>query len=105
MRAQQVGADSQKRNSEDSEKPAPAASNLSPPKQKRKRRFPFRKVAELEVDIAASETRLREFEVLLASPDLYRDGEKVKEATRGFEEAKAQLQQLYEHWEEAVELN
>ncbi len=41
----------------------------------------------------------------MASPDLYRDGDKVKETTKAFEEAKAQLQQLYEHWEEAVELN
>jgi hypothetical protein len=48
---------------------------------------------------------LRELETLLASPELYRDGEKVKDAMRGFEETKAQLKQLYEHWEEAVELN
>ena len=46
-----------------------------------------------------------ELEQLLASPDLYRDGEKVKATTRAFEETKAELQQLYEHWEEAVELN
>jgi ATP-binding cassette subfamily F protein 3 len=83
------------------EKPAAA-----PEKQaKRKRRFPYRKVEALEADIAAAETRLREVETLLASPDLYRDGDKVKETTRAFEETKAQLQQLYEHWEEAVELN
>ena len=37
--------------------------------------------------------------------DLYRDGDKVKETMRDFEETKARLQQLYEHWEEAVELN
>jgi ATP-binding cassette subfamily F protein 3 len=41
----------------------------------------------------------------MASPDLYRDGERVKETTREFEETKARVQQLYEHWEEAVELN
>ena len=60
---------------------------------------------ELEADIAAAETELRELEELLASPDLYRDGDKVKETTKAFEEVKAQLAQLYEHWEEAVELN
>jgi ATP-binding cassette, subfamily F, member 3 len=83
--------------------PAPAAAATTRPK--RKRRFPYRKVEDLERDIAAGETRLRDLEELLASPDLYRDGERVKETMRGFEETKAQLQQLYEHWEEAVELN
>ena len=81
-------------------RPRPAAT-----KEKRKRRFPYRKVEDLETDIAAGETRLREVETLLASADLYRDGEKVKETMRAFEETKAQLKQLYEHWEEAVELN
>jgi ATP-binding cassette subfamily F protein 3 len=72
---------------------------------KRKRRFPYRKLEDLEADISGAEKRLRELEILLASPDLYRDGEKVKQSTRDFEETKAQLQQLYDHWEEAVELS
>jgi ATP-binding cassette subfamily F protein 3 len=72
---------------------------------KRKRRFPYRKLEDLEADISSAEKRLRELEALLASPDLYRDGDKVKESTRDFEQTKAQLQQLYEHWEEAVELS
>jgi ATP-binding cassette, subfamily F, member 3 len=83
-----------------------AAANSAPPaRPKRKRRFPYRKVPDLEADIAAAETRLQELEQLMASPDLYRDGDRVKETTRAFEEVKGQLQQLYEHWEEAVELN
>jgi ATP-binding cassette subfamily F protein 3 len=78
----------------------------SPPKlNRRKRRFPYRKVQDLEADIAAAEARLREVERLLASPELYRDGDRVKETTRAFAEVKACLQQLYEHWEEAVELS
>ncbi len=72
---------------------------------KRKRKFPFRKMEDLEADIANNETRLRELELLLASPDLYRDGDKVKQTTRDFEGIKIRLQQLYEHWEEAVELS
>jgi ATP-binding cassette, subfamily F, member 3 len=74
-------------------------------KVKKKRRFPYRKVEDLETEIAATETRLRELEALLASPDLYRDGEKVKDTMRNFEETKIQLKALYEHWEEAVEMN
>jgi ATP-binding cassette subfamily F protein 3 len=72
---------------------------------KKKRRFPYRKVEEIETDIAQAETEVRQLEELLATPDLYRDGERVKQTTRAFEETKARLQQLYEHWEEAVELN
>ena len=72
---------------------------------KRKRQFPYRKVEELEVDIAGTETEIQELEQQLVSPELYRDGERVKQTTKAFEEAKAHLQQLYEHWEEAVELN
>src|SRR5260370_35138502 len=72
---------------------------------KRKRRFPYRKLEDLEADISGAEKRLRDLETLLASPDLYRDGEKVKQSTRDFEETKIRLQQLYDHWEEAVELS
>jgi ATP-binding cassette subfamily F protein 3 len=91
------------------ETPRPAEPNeakLAPTgKVKRKRKFPYRKVHELEADIAALETRVRELEAALASSELYRDGNKVKETTQEFEDAKTGLAVLYEHWEEAVELN
>ena len=80
-------------------KPAPAAA------AKRKRRFPYRKAVDLEADIAREEARLHNLEQLLASPDLYRDGDKVKQTTQEFEEVKGRIAQLYEHWEEALELN
>lgn len=72
---------------------------------KRKRRFPYRKAADIESDIATSEARLRELETLLASPDHYRMGDKIKQTTQEFEEMKVRIAQLYEHWEEALELN
>jgi ATP-binding cassette subfamily F protein 3 len=72
---------------------------------KRKRKFPYRKVPDIEADILTAETRLKELEEALASPDLYRDGERVKQTTKEFEEIKGRLAQLYEHWEEATELN
>jgi ATP-binding cassette subfamily F protein 3 len=81
------------------------ALHSSEARPKRKRRFPYRKVEEIETDIAVEEERLRNLETLLASPELYRDGEKVKQTTFTFEETKSRLAQLYEHWEEAVELN
>ncbi len=91
--------DAAKSVSDSEPKPAPTG------KVKRKRTFPYRKVHELEADIAAAETVVRDLEAALASPDLYREGGKVKETAKAFEEAKVRLAQLYEHWEEAVELN
>ncbi len=91
--------------------PVPPSSRQSPDraatptKTRRKRRFPYRKVDELEADIASHETRLRELERLLASAELYRDGDRVKETMRDFQETKKRLQHLYEHWEESLELN
>jgi ATP-binding cassette subfamily F protein 3 len=82
-----------------------AARAAAAEKPKRKRQFPYRKVEDLEADIAAAETRLREVEQLLAAPELYREPERVKETTTEFEQLKQKLHQLYEHWEEAVELN
>lgn len=85
-------------------KPAAAAAEPATPKR-RKRRFPYRKVEDLEAEIAREEALQRELEAKLASPDLYKEGDRVKDTTREFEEVKVRLQKLYEHWEEAVELN
>jgi ATP-binding cassette subfamily F protein 3 len=106
MRAQQAADEADGRaKKEKAAAPAKPAREAPPGKVRRKRRFPYRKVEDLEADITAAEMRLREVEALLASPELYKDGERVKETTRAFEETKARLQQLYEHWEEAVELS
>jgi ATP-binding cassette subfamily F protein 3 len=106
MRAQQEAARQEaKKKPEPAEKSAPAQGAAPSGKVKRKRKFPYRKTAEIEADIAAAETERAELEQRLASPDLYRDGERVKQATKAFEDVKAKLAALYEHWEEAVELN
>src|SRR5262249_31492614 len=68
-----------------------------------KRKYPYRKVPDIEADIAAAETELRQVEELLASPDLYRGGGRVKPTTKAFEETKARLQQVYGHWGEGGE--
>jgi ATP-binding cassette subfamily F protein 3 len=109
MRAQQEAAQSERdRQKKAAEPPGPTTTNHqagSLKKEKRKRKFPFRQVPDIEADIAAAETELRDLEKMMASPDLYRDGDKVKQTTKAFEDAKVRLQQLYEHWEEAVELS
>jgi ATP-binding cassette subfamily F protein 3 len=72
---------------------------------KRKRRFPYRKAEDIEADIATLEARVQQLEAELASPELYRDGERVKQVLAQVDETKAKLGPLYEHWEEALELN
>ncbi|MSU78899.1 MAG: ABC transporter ATP-binding protein [Gemmataceae bacterium] len=98
---------------QDPEKPEPSAkkdvpkevANATAKPIKRKRQFPYRKVEDIEAEIAGEETRLKKLEAELASPDLYREGAKVQEKMQVFEDVKVKLRQLYEHWEEAVELN
>jgi ATP-binding cassette subfamily F protein 3 len=84
---------------------AKSASAGGTTKVKRKRRFPYRKVAELEQEVMEQEELVAELEARLASPEIYRDANLVKETMTDFEDAKERLKTLYEHWEEAVELN
>jgi ATP-binding cassette subfamily F protein 3 len=106
LRAQQRAAEAEndeRRRAVAARSAPPTAANAKP--GRRKRKFPYRKVEDLETEIATREAKVAELEGLLANGDLYRDANRVKEVMREFEDTKAALQQLYEHWEEAVELN
>lgn len=83
----------------------PEATVIRPEKAKRKRKFPYRKASDLEADIAAVEAKIQELESLLQDADIYRDAPRFQETLDALETAKQQLPKLYEHWEEAVELN
>jgi ATP-binding cassette subfamily F protein 3 len=72
---------------------------------RRKRRFPYRKVEDLEAEISQVETDLAQIQGELGNPDLYREGQRVKEVRERFDGLQVKLASLYEHWEEAVELN
>src|SRR5262249_31260431 len=87
MRAQQEDAASALPKKPE-KKAAPARIAGSTKKEKRKRKFPYRKVEDIEADIALAEEELADLEQLMASPELYRDGEKVKETTKAFESTK-----------------
>lgn len=82
-----------------------------PPRQqakqepKKKRKFPYRKVEDIEADISKLEQERDQLEKQMIDPDLYRDGNKVKQVTKSLEETKQKLETLYEHWEEAVSLS
>jgi ATP-binding cassette subfamily F protein 3 len=72
---------------------------------KRKRKFPYRKVEQLEEDIMAAEDKLQKLQNQMLDPQVLRDGRRVKELQQEIEQSQASLGQLYEHYEEAVELN
>ena len=72
---------------------------------RKKRRFPFRKVADLEQEIFDRETSLEELHGRLSEGDTHRDGELVRRITEEISRQKEALATLYEHWEEATDLN
>ena len=73
--------------------------------RKRKRKFPYRKVPDLEADIAAAEKKVADLEAAMQTPDVYKDATRVRDTMTELEKTKNALALLYQHWEEAVELN
>jgi ATP-binding cassette, subfamily F, member 3 len=73
--------------------------------EKRKRKFPYRKAPDLEREIGEIESNVAELEDLLGQPALWRDPIKARATQQQHEDLKVQLARLYEHWEEALELN
>ncbi len=85
---------------------APVSGSNSPkPPSKRKRRFPYRKLQDIEADIAREETELARLEAELADPAVHRDSHRMKQVQAAYEVAQDQLTDLMAHWEEAAELN
>jgi len=72
---------------------------------RRKRRFPYRKTEELEREIADKEAVLKQLQADMADPQIHRTPDRIREVTRQHETLTAELAALYEHWEEAAELN
>ena len=73
--------------------------------ERRKRKFPYRKSAEIEAEIGTVEASVAELEDLLAQPATWREPIKARGSQLRLEDLKTQLSRLYEHWEEALELN
>jgi ATP-binding cassette subfamily F protein 3 len=72
---------------------------------RRKRKFPYRKVPDIELEIAEREARIEQLHADLGDEQVLRDGERVKQATAELEDQQQKIAELYEHWEEATELN
>lgn len=95
-------------------KPDPSKPSSAPPSRPakgeekttpRKRKFPYRKLTEIEAEIHQRETRVAELHSLLAQPDTHRDGDLVRRLMAEIKDHGTQIEQLYEHWELAAELN
>jgi ATP-binding cassette subfamily F protein 3 len=93
-----------RKQSDTASSPSGARKPLEQP-QKRKRKFPFRKVPDLEADIAKTEKKVTDLEVALQTPEVYKDATRVRDTMADLEATKDKLALLYQHWEEAVELN
>jgi len=74
-------------------------------KPQRKRMFPYRKVEDIEANIAATEALIAELHARMVDPLVLRDGGRMRKSTQELEAAETKLAQLMEHWEEASELN
>jgi ATP-binding cassette, subfamily F, member 3 len=73
--------------------------------ERRKRKFPYRKMADIEREIADKEALVAELEDRLGQPATWRDPIKAVETQQRHADLKRDLERLYEHWEEAAELN
>ena len=88
-----------------SPKSAPAKRPEKSESRQRTRKYPFRKIEQIEADIAAQEDQLAAIEADMMLPETLRDGEKAKSIGEQYAKAKAELASLYEHWDEASELD
>ncbi|MDR1479431.1 MAG: ATP-binding cassette domain-containing protein [Planctomycetaceae bacterium] len=83
----------------------PDPKNNAEKKEKRIRKFPFRKVADIEEEIFARETRLMSLNEDLLRPEVTRNGEMVKSIHAEISDEQNKITTLYEHWDESNELN
>jgi ATP-binding cassette subfamily F protein 3 len=72
---------------------------------RRRRQFPYRKVEDIEAEIAEKEATVAQCEANLADPAFHRDPIKMKSNVELYDATREALGTLYQHWEEAIELN
>jgi ATP-binding cassette, subfamily F, member 3 len=72
---------------------------------RKKRKFPYRKLEAIESDIAQCEAAIAEIQAKLLEPQTLRNGQLYKQIQRELELKQEEFSRLFEHWEEASELN
>ncbi len=73
--------------------------------QRRKRKFKYRKLEDIESDIERLEDQVDEIYKQMLQPEVLRDREKFVALQQKKQEISDALEELYDHWEEALELN
>jgi ATP-binding cassette subfamily F protein 3 len=86
----------EKKHRQDDSKPAAAG---------KKRRFPYRKVSDIEADIFRRESRIEQLNEEMGDPATFRDGGRIRAIKQELTDQQSALKKLYEHWEEAAEMN
>ena len=71
----------------------------------KKRRFPYRKLSDIEGEIFQRESRIEQLNEELADQATFRDGGRVRAIKQELADQQSALKKLYEHWEEASEMN
>jgi ATP-binding cassette subfamily F protein 3 len=74
-------------------------------KGKKPRKFPYRKVHDIEEEIFARETQIMAWNEDLLRPEIVRDSEKARLIHQEIQAEQEKIAALYEHWEEANERN
>jgi ATP-binding cassette subfamily F protein 3 len=72
---------------------------------RRKRKFPYRKPDDIEGEIGKVEAEVADLEDKLGMPATWRDPIKARSSQQRLDDLRVELARLYEHWEEALELN
>ena len=71
----------------------------------KKRRFPYRKLTDIEGEIFQRESRIEQLNEELADQATFRDGGRIRALKQELADQKSALKRLYEHWDEASEMN
>jgi ATP-binding cassette subfamily F protein 3 len=86
-------------------KSPPKSSGKTSERDSRRRRFPYRKLEDIEKDIFTREAAIETFHDELARGDTHHDGNRVRQIKTEIAEHQEAVRRLYEHWDEAAELN
>ena len=73
--------------------------------RKKHRRFPYRKLSDIEGEIFQRESRIEQINEELADQATFRDGGRVRALKQELADQQSALKKLYEHWDEASEMN
>ena len=73
--------------------------------REKQRRFPYRKLSEIEAEIFQRESRIEQLNEELSDQGTFRDGGRLRAIKQEMAEQHSALKKLYEHWEEASQMN